>query len=352
MPKIALFLLLLAFSCAPGDMRDPGLGGGDGDADADADSDDGQEGEGEGQEGEGEEGEGEEGEGEDNPHDGIERCDQLDNNGDGLVDDICGCDDGAEQPCYRGHSSTRGMGGCRDGVQACDATDPEFPHWGACEGDMLPRDEVCDDGVDNDCDGVADEYCSDRPCEGGDIPEPEVCDNEIDDDCDGLIDCDDDDCDCEVPDDGNGGECPEGAEFGDNCGDDCDNDGNGRTDCADFTCFFSDECRDCGEENTVDACSNGSDDDCDWAVDCADPDCQALGDDACPRECEPGDCRWWHVCACCETTEEDASDCPPESCDSPHNKYYTCVNGYWEYAGMISDCNEGEIPPECDSIHF
>ena len=338
------FLLACSLgACSPGNLRDPGLGGDDDDATA---------GEGEG-EGEGEGGEGEgEGEGEHNPHNGVEVCDQLDNNGDGLVDDVCGCEPQTEQFCYRGHVSTRGRGACHDGVQSCNTDDAEFPHWNDCIGDAMPTDEVCGDGIDNDCDGREDEGCSDvDPCGNGDIPENEICDNGLDEDCDNLVDCDDPDCDCGQPDGGGGEDCAGGAEFGDNaCSDGCDNDGNGRTDCADFTCWFSDECRDCGDENTPDLCSDGSDNDCDWMSDCDDPDCQALGEDVCPTECTPGECRWWHVCACCETNDHEADDCPPESCDDPHLKYYSCVNGYWEYAGMVYGCGAGSVPDECDSI--
>jgi len=337
-------LAILLSACSPGNMRDPGLGSG-GDDDDDTS---GAEGEGEGG-GEGE-GEGGEGEGEYNPHNGVEVCDQLDNNGDGLVDDICGCEPATEQACYRGHVSTRAKGACHDGVQTCNTDDAEFPHWNECQYDQLPSAEVCGDGVDNDCDDREDEGCSDiDPCGNGDIPEPEDCANGEDDDCDDLVDCDDPDCDCGEPDDG-GDECPEGAEFGDNCGDGCDNDGNGRTDCSDFTCWLSDECRDCGEENTPELCSDGSDNDCDWMNDCTDPDCQALGEDVCPVECHAGECRWWHVCACCETNDHEADDCPPDSCEDPHLKYYSCVNGYWEYAGMVYECAEGSVPEECDSI--
>lgn len=51
--------------------------------------------------------------------------------------------------------------------------------------------EVCDDEIDNDCDGDIDEQDSDcQVC----VPIPEICDDGIDNDCDGATDNDDSDC--------------------------------------------------------------------------------------------------------------------------------------------------------------
>jgi hypothetical protein len=62
----------------------------------------------------------------------------------------------------------------------------------ACGGDGGTQDpEVCDDGIDNDGDGMTD--CDDRDCRndvactGGTLPE--VCDDNIDNDGDGKTDC-------------------------------------------------------------------------------------------------------------------------------------------------------------------
>ena len=52
-----------------------------------------------------------------------------------------------------------------------------------------PRDEICDDGEDNDLDGYAD--CEDSDCVDACV---EICDDGEDNDQDGSIDCDDDEC--------------------------------------------------------------------------------------------------------------------------------------------------------------
>jgi hypothetical protein len=56
--------------------------------------------------------------------------------------------------------------------------------------------EVCNDGLDNDCDGFVD--CADSDCSAnpacGPVCVPEVCNDGVDNDCDGLIDCADSDC--------------------------------------------------------------------------------------------------------------------------------------------------------------
>ena len=93
----------------------------------------------------------------------------------------------------------------------------------------MPSPEVCDDGIDNNCNGQVD--CADRVCAGspacGMMTENEIgpmmCTNGIDDDGDGAADCGDMDCNAV------GIECCNGR----------DDDGDGFTDF--LACrFFSD----------------------------------------------------------------------------------------------------------------
>ena len=126
-----------------------------------------------------------------------EGCNQLDDDCDGVPDEGVGA-----EACYTFAPATRGVGPCRAGTRACGQV--------GCIGERGPQPELSN-GVDDDCDGVADEgfgvgdVCS--VGEGGcralgrlvcalgrarcdaepGAPQPEVC-NGLDDDCDRLAD--------------------------------------------------------------------------------------------------------------------------------------------------------------------
>jgi len=119
-----------------------------------------------------------------------EACNNLDDDCDGLIDEgisrVCGSDTGE----------------CRTGIESCNGG-----RFEACVGGLSPSDEICD-GLDNDCDGMADETldrgcgssvgaclpgtqtCSAATwsmCSGETLPMLETCDN-TDEDCDGRVD--------------------------------------------------------------------------------------------------------------------------------------------------------------------
>ena len=80
-----------------------------------------------------------------------EICNGLDDDLDGDVDEGCTCTKGATQKCFPGQASQL-QGNCKQGTQACVAS-TEFGAWGKCTGAVLPRQEICGDGIDQDCDG-------------------------------------------------------------------------------------------------------------------------------------------------------------------------------------------------------
>ncbi len=185
---------------------------------------------------------------------------------------------------------------CNDGIDndkdgLTDCNDSDCAYDAACP----PRPEICDDGIDNDRDGSTD--CNDYDCRNdaacsGTAPEPlsEICDNYIDDDNNGLADCNDpacftysacssktEICNNYIDDDGNGlADCNDPSCFTSSacsskteiCDNYIDDDGNGLADCNDPACFTSSAC-----SSKTEICGNNMDDDSNGKVDCEDPAC-------------------------------------------------------------------------------
>ncbi len=63
----------------------------------------------------------------------------------------CPCQQGGTAACYEGPAGTDGVGRCTGGERRCSEN-----VWGPCVGEVLPRDEMCDN-ADDDCDGETDE---------------------------------------------------------------------------------------------------------------------------------------------------------------------------------------------------
>ncbi|MBU1898283.1 hypothetical protein KKB55_11095 [Myxococcota bacterium] len=89
------------------------------------------------------------------------------------------CQPDEARACYTGPVGTAGIGACEMGESRCFEGE-----WGPCEGQAQPRNEVCDDLIDNDCDGAIDGV--DRDC-GGDIDVGDLC--HLDADCGDLMLC-------------------------------------------------------------------------------------------------------------------------------------------------------------------
>lgn len=200
-----------------------------------------------------------------------------------------------------------------------------------------PTEVTCDDGRDDDCDGMtdcADNDCDSDPCDprggvcafatkkcvcsgNGGTPEAAegasttgdpTCGDSKDNDCDTLVDCGDPNCrppstlafgkDCSQPnanprtvgkkcDFGGQCVCPDGQAREASCADLADNDCDGLVNCADPDCL-NQACSATGKRCTTTSptgctcptglssettCKNLIDDDCDALIDCADPDC-------------------------------------------------------------------------------
>ena len=104
--------------------------------------------------------------------------------------------------CYSGVTGTKGVGPCKGGTRTCDASGM----WSACNGEVVPLQEMCSDSVDNNCNGAVDEdvdadgdgvtTCGGDCCDSTECTHPELVNpgafdaagNHVDDDCDGAID--------------------------------------------------------------------------------------------------------------------------------------------------------------------
>ncbi|MDP3245233.1 MAG: putative metal-binding motif-containing protein [bacterium] len=76
---------------------------------------------------------------------GVDACDNLDNDCDGIKDNNCDCVSGNTFVCG---PSQGNVGQCRIGTQTC-----VNGIWGPCQGAVYSSQEICD-GVDNDCDNA------------------------------------------------------------------------------------------------------------------------------------------------------------------------------------------------------
>ncbi len=251
---------------------------------------------------------------------GDNTCDSLSDSG---VGDTVTCN----TTCTETNHCDDGIDNDLDGLADCDDSD--------CSEDGACVELVCDDAVDNDNDTVMD--CADADCDGQSGSNNETCEfgTELtcndgkDNDGDGHIDCLDSDC--------NGvGSCEYGAEL--TCNDTIDNDADGTIDCLDANCNGISNCE-FGAELT---CNDTSDNDGDGHIDCLDSDCNGVGS-----------CEYGAELTCNDSVDNDGdgnADCQDANCDGISNCEYgtelTCNDTIDNDGNGFADC----LDENCDGI--
>jgi hypothetical protein len=258
---------------------------------------------------------------------------QPDDDGDGHAPLACNGDDCDDHNAsiFPGHGEA-----CSDGVDndcngVADCFDPACAGGQSCGCNPAPGGESCTNGKDDDCNGLVD--CKDPACSGnpacGCAP-TETCDDGVDDDCDGLIDCDDPKC---------AGSMICSCMFAvEDCSNGVDDNCNGIIDCKDPACAGTAACK-C-VPGSAELCGNGSDDDCDGLIDCQDPDC--IGSTFC-TQCKPE--------VCDDGQDDDCNglvDCADPACAFAPNcapQQEICNNGIDDNHDGKTDCAD----PTCFS---
>ena len=291
----------------------------------------------------------------------VEVCDGVDNDCDGNTDEADPNLDASTYNVFYTDADGDGFGIDDGGMISCLVQPGFADNTSDCDdtnADSFPgADEYCN-GIDNDCDGVADNsavdglvyyldldgdgfgdpttedlYCTppangvtdDTDCDDSsaviNISGTETCSDGLDNDCNGSIDCDDTSC-------GGSSECGET-----NCTDGIDDDNDGYMDCLDSECIDSWQCNeDC--DNQIDDNNNG-------LFDCDDPDCASNND------CYESDCNDFG-----DNDNNGLVDCDDLACAGTAACGETsCVDGIDNDGDGGADCSDSECAsdPSCES---
>jgi len=258
------------------------------------------------------------------------------------------------------------------GIRACNYVSPTQPVLG-----YENNDQYCEDGLDNDHDGLVD--CEDPHCIqfsvhcGEHVPlapytEPEgwplkppyslmTCHDFIDNDQDGQFDCGDSGCQLIAE------NCCSRENDNVTCSDGIDNDESGRTDCEQRSCYNSGFVAVCEDDETGSFdCTDGHDNDQNGLIDCDDPQCASLSTcepkAACPTpvDCSVAACVEAGLCSesdCADTLDNDGdtlADCEDpdcaEGCNNPLGPqgqevtYEACRDGIDNDENGFTDCKD------------
>jgi hypothetical protein len=84
----------------------------------------------------------------------------------------CLCTPGKTEDCYSGPPGTKGVAACKGGTHTCADNGVGF---GPCEGEVAPKQEICGNGIDEDCNGVTDDN-ADADGDGWSVCDGDCCD--------------------------------------------------------------------------------------------------------------------------------------------------------------------------------
>lgn len=287
----------------------------------------------------------------------TERCDGQDNDCDNLVDD--NDPDVVNQSTYYIDADGDGYGDAASTIDDCEQPSGYVEDNTDCDdgdGAVNPNaEEICDDGIDNNCDGSIDPESSCTPSGSDDDGDGYIDENDGGDDCDdndaavnpGASESSDEECD-----DGVDNDCDGNADSADSgCGDDSDvdDDGDGYTenegDCDDDDSSVN--------PGAAEICDSGVDNDCDGEIDEVCSGETDADDDGDGYSEEGGDCDDTNAAISPDAIEE--CDSVDNNCDGEVDE--TCVgdlsvdddgDGYCEDDDV---CTDGSIPGDCDDAN-
>jgi len=193
---------------------------------------------------------------------------------------------------------------------------------------------TCDDGQDNDCDGLTDAADPDCQICVPDETSEASCFDGTDNDCDLAVDCSDTDCEGAT---GDATSCGEGV---------CAATGN-------LSCSGGAEVDSCTplpatELGTEVSCTDGLDNDCDGLADAADPDCG--GRVVCTDITVKGDCNNEPTCEW-SGSPQNGSCSEIVQCTPDENPEVSCTDGNDNDCNGATDCNDANCSsdPACQT---